>query len=93
MLYGQKKKKRIESFVLFLSISPEPSRNTKLNKYGKMNFEFTRSLVSALVPVDVGDAEMELDRCSALTCSQYCPICNCRISVKPSPLHLTLLMR
>lgn len=40
-----------------------------LDKYGRMNLEFTRSLVPALVPVDVGNAEMESDWGSALTCS------------------------
>lgn len=57
-------------------VSPEPSRGTweMLSKYGRMTFELIYSLVSALVPVDVGGMEMESNRSSALTCSQFCPV-------------------
>lgn len=58
-----------------------------MGKYGGMNPEFIHSLVSALVPVDVGDMEMESDRRSALTCAQSCPKSNCRISCLRDSKH------
>ena len=56
-------------FVPSHHLSAQPGHKEMLDKYGRMNLEFTRSLVPALVPVDVGDAEMESDWGSALTCS------------------------
>ena len=63
------KKSRDLCFVPSHHLSAQPGHKEMLDKYGRMNLEFTRSLVPALVPVDVGDAEMESDWGSALTCS------------------------
>ena len=63
----KKKKSRDLRFVPSRHHSAQPGHEM-LDKYG-MNLEFTRSLVPALVPVDVGNAEMESDWGSALTCS------------------------
>lgn len=43
-----------------------------LNEHGGTNAEFGRSLVSPLVPVDVGDLEIESERYPGLTCSPSC---------------------
>ena len=65
----QKKKSRDLCFVPSHHLSAQPGHKEMLDKYGRMNLEFTQSLVPALVPVDVGNAEMESDWGSALTCS------------------------
>ena len=66
-VWPKKKKSRDLRFVPSRHHSAQPGHEM-LDKYG-MNLEFTRSLVPALVPVDVGNAEMESDWGSALTCS------------------------